>query len=137
MASRRSFDQSGLDPELSALVGVDALWNATDLMTVRGKLSLSNEDSELSSASSVTTTTLGVGVDYEVLENVIFGSDIGWTTQRYQGSVADERLLEAGFDVRYLLNEYAYFGAGCRGKTRPPTILTRNTGRPSRPCGSA
>lgn len=111
-ASRRTFDQSGIDPELSALVGMDALWNATDLMTVTADLSLSNEDSELSAASSVTTTKLGLGVDYEVLDNLIFGTKVRWTSQRYQGSVADERLVETGVDVRYLLNEYAYLGAG-------------------------
>lgn len=139
-ASRRSFDQSGIDSEMSALVGIDALWNATDLMTVRGKLSLSNEDSELSSASSVTTTKLGIGVDYEVLDNVIFGSDVGWTSQRYQGSAADERLLEAGLDVRYLLNEYAYFGAGVSWEDQSsdaPNDDYRATVATLRPCGSA
>lgn len=112
--SRRGYDQSGTSAEMSALVGLDAMWNATDLMTINGKFSLSNEDSELSAASSVTTTKLGLGVDYEILDNVIFGGDIKLTDDRYDGAVADERLLEAGVDVRYLLNEYAYIGAGLR-----------------------
>ena len=110
--SRRSFDQGGFEPEYSALVGARALWNATDLMTVTGSLSISNEDSELSAASSVTTTELGFGVDYELLEHVILGGEVRWTDLRYQGGVEDERLLEAGLQARYLLNEYAYVGAG-------------------------
>lgn len=112
--SRRSFDQSGVSSELAALVGFNALWNATDLMTINGKFSLSNEDSELSAASSVTTTVFGLGLDYEVLDNVIFGSDLEVTDRRYDGAVEDERLLEAGVGLRYLLNEYAYLGAGLR-----------------------
>lgn len=112
--SRRSYDRSDTSAELSALVGLNAMWNATDLMTINGKFSLSNEDSELSEASSVTTTKLGLGVDYEILDNVIFGGDVQLTDNRYDGAVDDERLLEAGVDVRYLLNEYAYIGAGLR-----------------------
>lgn len=112
--SRRSFDQSGLAAEFSALVGVNALWNATELMTVTGDLSVSNEDSVLSAASSVTTTEIGVALDYEARDNLIFGTDIHWTDYRYEGAVEDERLLEAGMAVRYLLNEYAYIGAGVR-----------------------
>ncbi len=38
--SRRSFDQGGTEAEYSALVGARALWNATDLMTVTGNLSI-------------------------------------------------------------------------------------------------
>lgn len=112
--SRRSFDQSGLSAEFSALVGVNALWNATELVTVSGDLSVSNEDSELSAASSVTTTEIGIALDYEARDNLIFGTDIRWTDNRYDGAVEDERLLEAGVAVRYLLNEYAYLGAGLR-----------------------
>lgn len=113
-ASRRSYDRADTSAELSALVGLNALWNATDLMTVNGNFSLSNEDSELSAASSVTTTKLALGLDYEILENVIFGSDIRVTDNRYEGTAEDERLLGVGLDLRYLLNEYAYVGAGLR-----------------------
>lgn len=112
--SRRSFDQSGTDAELSALVGLNALWNATEVMTVTGNLSLSNEDSELSAASSVTTTRASLGLDYEPRDNIILGTRLRWTDNRYEGDVADDRLLEAGVDLRYLLNEYAYLGAGVR-----------------------
>lgn len=112
--SRRSYDDGGTDAELAALAGVDLLWNATDLMTVTGKLSIANEDTELSTASSVTTSTLGIGIDYEIRDDIIGGFDIGWTDKRYQGDVEDERVLQTGVDVRYLLNEYAYVGAGLR-----------------------
>jgi hypothetical protein len=110
--SRRSFDRSGTDAELSALVGLNALWNATEVMTVTGELSLSNEDSELSAASSVTTTQAALALDYEPRDNIILGTTLRWTDNRYEGDVADERLLEAGVNLRYLLNEYAYLGAG-------------------------
>jgi len=110
--SRRSYNQSGTAAEFAALVGAKALWNATDLMTVTGDLSISNEDSTLSSASSVTTSEIGLGVDYEPRDNVIVGTKLRWTDYRYSGDVEDERLLKAGVDVRYLLNEYAYLGAG-------------------------
>ena len=112
--SRRSFEDSGLSAEYSALIGANALWNATELMTLRGELSISNEDSELSAASSVTTTEFSLGLDYEAWDNLVAGTEIRWTDNRYSGDVADERLLEAGVGLRYLLNEYAYLGAGLR-----------------------
>jgi|GEM_PF-633362 len=112
--SRRSFDQSGTSAEFSALVGANALWNVTELMTLRSELSVSNEDSELSAASSVTTTAFTLGLDYEAWDNVIAGTEVRWTDNRYNGDVADDRLFEAGVDLRYLLNEYAYLGAGVR-----------------------
>jgi hypothetical protein len=112
--SRRSYSQSGTAAEFAALVGAKALWNATDLMTVTGDLSISNEDSTLSNASSVATTEIGLGLDYEPRDNVILGTRLRWTDYRYSGDVEDERLFKAGLDVRYLLNEYAYVGAGLR-----------------------
>jgi len=112
--SRRSFDQGGTGAEFSALAGMNLLWNATPLMTLGGDMSLANEDSVLSAASSVLTTTLGLRLDYEVLDNLILGGDIRWTDYRYDGGVADERLLETGLAAHYMLNEYAYVGAGLR-----------------------
>lgn len=116
--SRRTFDQSDTSAEFSALVGADALWNPTDLVTVRSKLSLSNEDSELTAANSVTTTKLDLGVDYAPLDNLFVTGDLNWSDYHYDGDVANRQLFGAGLSTKYLLNEYAYVGAGLRWEDR-------------------
>lgn len=109
--SRRNFAAAGIDPELSLLVGANALWNVTPLMTLRSGLSISNEDTELATSNSKRVGKLTAGADYSPLENVIMGFSLEFTEETFDGADANQRYVASGLDLNYLLNENLYVGA--------------------------
>ncbi|NQW10055.1 MAG: outer membrane beta-barrel protein [Alphaproteobacteria bacterium] len=109
--SRRSFAATGVDAELSALVGVDATWNVTPLVTVRSGLSIANQDTELATSNSKLVSDWRGAVDYSPLENVILGASLRFTNEAFDGADADQRYVAGGLDANYLLNENLYIGA--------------------------
>ena len=109
--SRRSFAATGVDAELSALVGIDAIWNVTPLMTLRSGLSIANQDTELATSNSKVVTDWRGAVDYSPVENVILGASLRLSNETFDGADADQRYIAGGLDLNYLLNENLYIGA--------------------------
>lgn len=81
-------------------------WYATDLLTVNLTAARTFNDTNIAGASVSDDKSFGLSLDYELLRNLIVQSHVGYTDSRFVGAGRTDRVLEAGLNVRYLLNRY-------------------------------
>jgi len=114
----RSFDDPRLRDADGIGFGLSLLWNVNDLTSIKGSVIRSIEESILANASSILQTNVSVGVEHELLRNVILAGNFNYSNQEYQGFGRVDDVY--GFDVsaKYLLNRYmsASIGAAYNNK---------------------
>lgn len=84
--------------------GVDVEWYVTPLTTVRALASSSVEETINASASGYLSNSYGLGLDHELMRNVIVSADVGYTTDDYEGITRKEDTLTLDLGVDYLIN---------------------------------
>jgi len=99
-------DVSGLD------YGAAIHWYATPLMTFHFTASRSFNDTTVFGASSSDDQGLGTALDYELLRNLIIQTHVNYTDSRFEGISRDDKIIEAAFNAKYLLNRYMSANAG-------------------------
>lgn len=101
---RQSFD----DPLLGTVRGPsfsgDLVWNATDLMTLTGRLSRTVKETTLRNASGILETNLEFVVDYDPLENLIFTLSGAFRNQDFKGIDRSEDGVRFWLGMKYLMN---------------------------------
>lgn len=93
-------------------------WNITELTTLRALASRTINETTTSGASSTVGTALGVGVDHELLRNLILNADAKYYESDYQGinRTDDKYTYSVGAD--YKLNRNLYGGVKLTHETR-------------------
>ncbi|HEX9771445.1 MAG TPA: outer membrane beta-barrel protein [Kiloniellales bacterium] len=103
------------DPTLDSLNGVgagaDITWNVTGLTTITGSLLSDVRETTQAGASGRLVSTGQIGIDHELLRNLILGADVGATRDDYEGINRTDWLYRAGIDATYLINRYLRVGA--------------------------
>ena len=116
------------DPQLPDVNGLaidgSLTWNVTPLTTVNAFVERSVEESVLD-ASGYLATSGGVGVDHELLRNLILGADLAMASRRYEpvaGAPAreDDR-IGFGIEGTWLVNRSLHASLGYRFETRDST----------------
>ncbi|HMB47645.1 MAG TPA: outer membrane beta-barrel protein [Afifellaceae bacterium] len=101
------FGNSRVRPSFGA--GID--WNATRLTTVTFDSSSSFEETTVSDASSVWAWDNSVGVNHELLRNVILDSGFGYRREDYLNTSRVDNVIDFSFGATYMMNRYIHLSA--------------------------
>lgn len=86
--------------------GAGLTWYASPLMTVHLTASRQFNDTTIAGASVTDDQAVTLGLDYELLRNLIIQTHVDFTDSRFVGTTRDDKLVEAGLGAKYLLNRY-------------------------------
>lgn len=107
-----------------------AVWNITSLTTLTGEVSRRDEASDLVGASSRVRTLVGVGVQHELLRNLILTGTLRFEEEDYRGAGRTDDIYTVLAGGRYLLNRnfalFANYGYDHRVSTDPGGGFTRH-----------
>lgn len=92
--------------------GADVTWNASGLTTLMLGAERSIESTTIVGAAGIERTAVGVGMDHELLRNLILSARVAAASENFQDIDRDDDILEAGLGAKYLVNRwlYAYLG---------------------------
>ena len=108
---QRFFDDSRFDTLTGPVVGSKLTWIPTGLTTVT--LNIENqviEDTQPGS-SGYTSTGVGLGVDHELLRNLILSAGGGFRYDDFEGISREDKFYSGTVGAEYLLNRYLSLGA--------------------------
>ncbi|MDP1665727.1 MAG: outer membrane beta-barrel protein [Methylobacter sp.] len=98
-------------PSISGINGfVKLKWRPTALSTFNGKLSHDINETTQEGVAGVLTTGVSLGVDHELLRNVLLSANGSFTNNDYQGSAVanrenrQDKIYGANVSAKYLLN---------------------------------
>ncbi|MDF1685802.1 MAG: hypothetical protein ACJAVO_003001 [Parvibaculaceae bacterium] len=100
----QDYTAAALDNISGLAFGVDVEWYLTPLTTVRATASSSVEETINATASGYLSNSYGLGLDHELMRNVIVSADVGYTTDEYEGITRTEDTLTLDLGVDYLIN---------------------------------
>lgn len=98
--------------------GASLDWYATELMTFHLRVARMLNDTILDGASTSDDQSASLGLDWEVLRNVIVHANGSYTHSRFAGTPRKDDLWMAGVSADYLINQYMSANAGYRFTTR-------------------
>jgi len=104
---RETFADQRFDAVSGISAGIDMTWNPTDLMTVTASGERGVEQTNQLDASSLTRTELSLGLDYEILYDVLFTSGLHLRRDEFEGIDRTDDLIGGEIGLLYLMNEYA------------------------------
>jgi hypothetical protein len=112
------YDDSSLDDYSSPAGGLNVLWNATSLTSVRGFVTGNIEETTETDASSYIAARAGGSVEHELFRNLLLGAAFTIGRDHYEGISRDDDIYIAGLTARYLINRNFYAGAEFAHRTR-------------------
>ena len=105
------FSQEFDDPSLGDVSGLAARanveWFVSGLTTVNAGYETSVGDSGLVGSSSFVASTAKLGVDHELLRNVVISASARYRGDDFDGIDRDDETLAGRLGIRYLVNRYA------------------------------
>jgi len=114
---RQSFDEGDFDEEDGIGYNVDLTWTPTLLTTVTAGGGGDFQPTTQDQAESNFRSTIGLGVEHELLRNVILAADVGYTRDDFSGDRTDNT-ISAGGGVSFLINRNFSVNAGYDYTTR-------------------
>lgn len=90
--------------------GANITWNVTKLTTITGLLSGDIEETTEAGASGRLVTTGQIGVDHELLRNLILGANVNLTRDDYEGIDRTDWIYGGSANATYLINRYLRAG---------------------------
>lgn len=116
------------DPRLPAVDGLaidgSLTWNVTPLTTINAFVERTVEESVLDASGSLATSG-GVGVDHELLRNLILGADLDMARNRYYPVAGaprrEDEHIGVGIEGTWLVNRFLHASLGYRFETREST----------------
>jgi hypothetical protein len=87
-------------------------WYATPLMTFHLTASRAFDDTTLAGASVSDDRSFGAAMDYELLRDLIVQTHVAYIDSRFENIAREDKILEAAFNVKYLINRYLSANAG-------------------------
>ena len=104
-----------------------ATWNATDLLTLTGKVERTIKEQIQANTGGELDTTVSLRADYEFLYNTIFNASVArqWATTDASGGTPSTRDLywTVSLGMRHLINEYATVRLGWTLSTRDSSVI--------------
>jgi len=102
-------------PDVSTVdYGASLDWFATELMTFHLRVARVLNDTTITGASVSDDQTASLGLDYELLRNVLVHAGADYTHSKFRGTSRVDELMGAGISADYLINEYLAAHAGYR-----------------------
>jgi hypothetical protein len=109
-------EQDYKDPRLATASGMSGgaalTWNVTRLTTVTGSIVRDVQETVISGASSYFGTRFALGVDHELLRNLILNGNVSYENDDFQGITRSDDLYSAGAGARYLINNNFWLSGG-------------------------
>jgi len=109
---RRNYDNGALGDPSGISAGVRLDWAVTQLTTVTGEVTRKLEETTLAGSSARERTTVRVGVDHELLRNLILSGNAGVRYDEFEGASREDDYLLLGAGATYLVNRNLYVRGG-------------------------
>lgn len=119
----RSFDDPTFADANELAFGAGLKWFPSMLTTVRLDAARTVEDTSITAASSFVSTRGEVGLDHEILRNLILSGRLGYENAEYLGVGRDDNILHGSLSGRYLINNNLHLDAGWEYIDRSSTVL--------------
>ena len=100
----QNFDDPRLSTAKGLSFGANVLWNIDDLTSIRGSLSRSVEETIVAQASSFIQTAASIGVEHELLRDVLLSANFNYSNQAYQNFGRTDDLYGVTLTGKYLIN---------------------------------
>ncbi|PWC43168.1 outer membrane beta-barrel protein [Azospirillum sp. TSO22-1] len=101
-------------------------WAVTQLTTISGRASRSVHESDLTQggrvASSYARSIAALGVDHELLRNLLLNGRLQWRQDDFSGVDRTDNVYTAGAGATYLVNRYLYLTGGYTYETRKSNV---------------
>ncbi len=110
--ARQSFKDAALKDIRAIVYGASLDWYATELMTVHLGASRTFNDTTLAGVSATDDQLIRLGIDYEILRDLIGQASVGYTSSKFVGIDRTDKFIDAAFTLRWLINEYMSLEAG-------------------------
>jgi hypothetical protein len=114
----QSYDDARLSDVSGFSMNGSLEWYITQLTTIRALVARTVTETTLSGASGALSTRFGVGIDHELLRNVILRGDFNWTQNDYEGINRTDDIYSAEAAATYRLNRNIYTQAQYTYETR-------------------
>ncbi len=102
--TERDYDDPAFSETSGLSFGAGLRWFPTMLTTVRLNGGRSIEDTSITAASGYVSTRGEVGVDHELLRNLILSGRLGFEEQDYESIVRTDDIVHASLGGRFLIN---------------------------------
>ncbi len=121
-AFRRDFDDPDFATETGASVSARAVWNATDLQTVTLAASRGLEETGEAGASSVVETSVDLGVDFDLADNFVVNTRLGFQNEDFGDSDREDDVYSAGIGAEMFVNRFVRATASAQHQRRRSTL---------------
>lgn len=101
-------DDIAFEPMKGPQFGGSITWNPSGLTTIKGDVVRVVEETTQVDSPGYFATRYGLGVDHELLRNLLLGLNGSYSTWNYEGIDRDDIYVRGGFYAKYLLNRHLY-----------------------------
>jgi len=108
----RSYDDPAFAATSALAFGAGLRWFPTMLTTIRLDGARTIEDTSITAASGYVSTRGELGIDHELLRNVVLSGRIGYENAEYQSVLRNDDILHGSLSGRFLINNHLHFDAG-------------------------
>ena len=115
---RQYFDEGDFDEEDGVGYNVDLTYTPTLLTTVTASGGGDFRPTTQDNAEANFRSNIGLGVEHELLRNVILAANVGYTRDEFSGIDRTDNTIGAGGGVSYLINRNFSVNAGYSFTTR-------------------
>jgi hypothetical protein len=115
---RQYFDEGDFDEEDGIGYNIDLTWTPTLLTTVTASGGADFRPTTEEEAEANFRSTVGLGIEHELLRNVILAADVGYNRDDFSGIDRVDNTISAGGGVSYLINRNLSIDAGYNYTTR-------------------
>lgn len=110
--TQRTYDDAAFDEASQFGFGAGLKWFPSMLTTVSIDAARTIEDTSITASSGYLSTRGQLGVDHELLRNVILSGRLGYQNAEYLDVVRNDDILSGALSGRYLINHNLHFEAG-------------------------
>lgn len=107
----RHYDDAALSDTAEFAFGAELKWFASMLTTITLDASRTIEDTSIEQSSGYVSTQAELGIDHELLRNLILSGRLGFETADYQEISRNDDILRAALGGRFLINNHLHFDA--------------------------
>lgn len=122
----QTYDEPSFSDDSGVAYGANVNWFVTPLTTVRLNADSTIEESVIGGNSSYLAQSVGLGLDHELLRNVIISGDVGYENDDFKGISRKDDIYSGALGVKYLLNPNFALGLEYRIIDRSSNIGTND-----------
>jgi len=107
----QNYNDAALESNSNMDFGGRLLWSVSQLTTVHADVARQVVETTSAGSSGYLATTTRIGVDHELMRNVLVGATAAYTNNDYDGINRDDNVWHLGVKGKYLINRNFYTGA--------------------------